>query len=132
MCSALATTSRYQWPRSRVPPGRGFIFTKGREDVHGLGRYATNIYCKDSIIPSPSSLDHFIHIAGLADTKYFWEIKYGVALRIVKIPNPLLYTYWPICLPSQSQFSRVKAYPTKDLIFNMAEKSEWKILYSVF
>lgn len=88
--------------------------------AHGLGRYATDIYCINSIL-SHHSLGHFIHIAGLTETKYFWK---GMEEPCV-YSNPKIYFCTHIDRsvqhPSLTPFPRVKPYPTNDLISNTAK-----------
>lgn len=70
--------------------------------AHGLRRYAINTFisCINNIL-SPHSLGHFIHIAGLTETKYFWKSMEEPCVYS-KSKNLSLYTYWLISSASQS------------------------------
>lgn len=117
--SALATLSHSQWLRSEVPLSGGLVFREGRRNGSWPGKICYWHLLHRHIL-SPHSLGHFIHIAGLTQTRYFWK-KYGGALCVFKIQRSTSVHTLTNLFSIPAQFSGVKFYPTNDLISNTAK-----------
>lgn len=123
MGSASATLSHCHWLRSRC------LWTEGRRKVQGR---------REDMLPNLLQTYHsFSPLPGPFYTHSRFSIdrillrNYRGALSICKSQNPPLYTYWPICLAFQPQFSTLKPYPANGLISRREIRMRNSIFFSV-